>query len=79
MVSGFFLEETVRSVAHIAGIASAILALVNGTAMFAAVTLTDITPRTRLLAMMGHLSAMALFVTLAAFLLRDKPSRSESS
>jgi uncharacterized membrane protein len=63
-----------RPVAHIAGIVSAILALVNVTAMFAAASWTDISPRTRLLAMMGHLSATALFVVLTGLLLRDRPA-----
>ena len=63
-----------RPVAHVAGIVSAILALVNVTAMFAAASFTDIGLRTRLLAMMGHLAATALFVTLTALLLREKPA-----
>jgi hypothetical protein len=63
-----------RPVAHVAGIVSAILALVNVTAMFAAASFTNIGPRTRLLAMMGHFAATALFVTLTALLLREKPA-----
>jgi uncharacterized membrane protein len=63
-----------RPVVHIAGIASAILALVNVTAVFAAASWTDISPQTRLLAMMGHLSATVLFVVLTGLLLRDKPT-----
>ena len=74
MVAGSLPEETMRPVAHAVGIASAILALMNVTAMFAAATLTDISPRTRLLAIMGHLSATALFVALTALLLREKPA-----
>ena len=63
-----------RPVAHVAGIVSAFLALVNVTAMFAAASWTNISPRTRLLAIMGHLSATALFIALTALLLREKPA-----
>jgi hypothetical protein len=63
-----------RPIAHVAGIVSAILALVNVTAMFVAAAWTDMSPRTRLLAIMGHLSATGLFIALTALLLREKPA-----